>query len=82
LIQSSAAAAMDSALDLYGDFSVAGVGLLLALEGFNVAVALTVSVINDPRLFGFASRSSPLALAYRHVALPIGICRIVSQNYP
>src|SRR4051794_38660452 len=47
-----------------------------------MSVAVLVKVIDNPRLFSFALRRFPFALAYRHVTLPyrLAACRIMSHE--
>jgi hypothetical protein len=53
--------------DLHRDRRVVGVRRLLLLEGFDVALAVLVHVIDHPRLLRFAPRVLPRSLSYRHV---------------
>src|SRR5262249_54190240 len=67
---------MDSAIDLHRNGSVAGVGVLLALEGFDVPIALAVGVVDNPSFLRLSSPRRPFALPNRHECPPGNVwCR-------
>ena len=54
--------------DVDADLLGVGVGVLLALESLDVAVAVLVEVVDDPRLLGLAAARRPFPLPNRHGA--------------
>src|SRR5262249_23799619 len=45
---------------------VVGVGILLAGEGLDVAVAVLIAVVNDPRLLRLSGWTDPAPSSHRH----------------
>src|SRR5262249_26784119 len=55
------------------DGRMVGVGVLFALEGADVPLAVLVAVVDDPGFLRLAPRRNPLALPDRHAVLPAAI---------
>jgi hypothetical protein len=62
---------MPPGANVNGDIGVPCVRILLAVEGFNMPVAISVSVIDNPRLTLFALGGSPCALSDCHSVPPL-----------
>ena len=56
--------------DVDADFDVPGIGIALARKRLDVALALGVDIVDDPRFLGLAVRSFPAPLTYRNLLLP------------
>jgi len=69
---------MDPALDLHRDGSVAGIGVLLALEGFDMAVSLAVGVVDDPGFLTLPLRVTHFLFLTDMLAPPR--CLVISGN--